>query len=36
MEENNRMRKTRDHFKKIRAIKGRFHAKMGTKKRQKE
>ena len=30
MEENNRMRKTRDHFKKIRAIKGRFHAKMGT------
>ena len=26
----NRMRKTRDHFKKIRDIKGRFHAKMCT------
>ena len=30
MEENNRMRKTRDLFKKIRDIKGTFHAKMGT------
>ena len=29
-EENNRMRKTRDLFKKIRDIKGRFHAKMGS------
>jgi len=29
-EENNRMGKTRDLFKKIRDIKGRFHAKMGT------
>ena len=28
-EENNRMGKTRDLFKKIRAIKGTFHAKMG-------
>ena len=27
---NNRMGKTRDLFKKIRAIKGTFHAKMGT------
>ena len=27
---NNRMRKTRDHFKKIRDTKGIFHAKMGT------
>ena len=26
----NRMRKTRDFFKKIRDIKGTFHAKMGT------
>ena len=32
IEENNRMGKTRDLFKKIRAIKGTFHAKMGTKK----
>ena len=32
IEENNRMRKTRDHFKKIRDTKGIFHAKMGTKK----
>ena len=32
IEENNRMRKTRDLFKKIRDIKGTFHAKMGTKK----
>ena len=29
-EENNRMGKTRDVFKKIRDIKGTFHAKMGT------
>ena len=29
-EENNRMRKTRDLFKKIRHTKGNFHAKMGT------
>ena len=28
-EENNRMRKTRDLFKKIRDTKGTFHAKMG-------
>ena len=28
-EENNRMGKTRDLFKKIRDTKGRFHAKMG-------
>ena len=30
IEENNRMGKTRDFFKKIRDIKGIFHAKMGT------
>ena len=30
IEENNRMRKTRDLFKKIRDIKGRFYAKMGS------
>ena len=30
IEENNRMGKTRDHFKKIRNIKGKFHAKMGS------
>ena len=30
MEENNRMGKTRDFFKKIRDTKGIFHAKMGT------
>ena len=30
IEENNRMSKTRDHFKKIRDTKGTFHAKMGT------
>ena len=30
IEENNRMGKTRDVFKKIRAIKGTFHAKVGT------
>ena len=28
--ENNRIGKTRDFFKKIRDIKGTFHAKMGT------
>ena len=32
IEENNRMGKTRDFFKKIRDTKGTFHAKMGTKK----
>ena len=30
IEENNRMGKTRDLFKKIRNIKGQFHAKMGS------
>ena len=30
IEENNRMGKIRDLFKKIRDIKGTFHAKMGT------
>ena len=30
IEKNNRMRKTRDLFKKIRDTKGIFHAKMGT------
>ena len=30
IEENNRMGKTRDLFKKIRHTKGTFHAKMGT------
>ena len=30
IEENNRMRKTRDLFKKIRGTKGTFHAKMGS------
>ena len=29
-EENNKMGKTRDHFKKIRDTKGTFHAKMGS------
>ena len=29
IEENNRIRKTRDLFKKIRDTKGTFHAKMG-------
>ena len=29
-EENNRMRKTRDLFKKIRDARGTFHAKMGS------
>ena len=32
IEENNRMGKTRDHFKKIRDSKGIFHVKMGTRK----
>ena len=32
IEKNNRMKKTRDLFKKIRDNKGTFHAKMGTKK----
>ena len=31
IEENNRMGKTRDLFKKIRGTKGTFHAKMGSK-----
>ena len=31
-EENNRIGKTRDHFKKIRYTKGIFHAKMGIRK----
>ena len=30
IEENNRMEKTRDLFKKIRDTKGKFHAKMGS------
>ena len=30
IEENNRMEKTRNLFKKIRGTKGTFHAKMGT------
>ena len=30
IEENNRMGKSRDYFKKIRDTKGTFHAKMGT------
>ena len=30
IEENNKMGKTRDLFKKIRATKGKLHAKMGT------
>ena len=30
IEENKRMGKTRDHFKKIRDTKGTFHAKMGS------
>ena len=34
IEENNRMGKTRDLFKKIRDTKGTFHAKMGTIKNQ--
>ena len=35
IEENNRMGKTRDLFKKIRDTKGLFHAKMGSIKEQK-
>ena len=35
IEENNRMGKTRDLFKKIRDTKGTFHAKMGTIKEKK-
>ena len=31
IEENNKMRKTRDLFKKMRDFKGTFHAKMSTK-----
>ena len=34
IEENNRMRKTRDLFKKIRDTKGTFHAKMGMTKEE--
>ena len=34
IEENNRMGKTRDLFKKIRDTKETFHAKMGTKMKQ--
>ena len=30
IEENNRMGKTRDHFKKMRDTKGKFHEKMHT------
>ena len=30
IEENNRIQKTRNHFKKIRDTKGTFHAKMGS------
>jgi len=30
IEENSRMEKTRDHFKKVRHTKATFHAKMGT------
>ena len=30
IEETNRMGKTRDHFRKIRDIKGKFHAKLGA------
>ena len=30
LEENNRMRRSRDHFKKIRDTKGTFHAKMDS------
>ena len=33
IEENNRMGKTRDHFKIIKDTKGTFHVKIGTKKR---
>ena len=34
IEENNRMGKTRDLFKKITDIKGTFHAKVGTKRKE--
>ena len=34
IEVNNRMRKTRDLFKKIRNTKGTFHSKMGTKRQK--
>ena len=34
IEENNRMGKTRDLFKKIRDTKGTLHAKMGTERRE--
>ena len=34
IEENNRMGKTRDLFRKIRDTKGTFHAKMGTKRKE--
>ena len=36
IEENNRMGKTRDLFKKMRDTKGTFHAKMGTLKERKD
>ena len=36
IDKNNRMGKTRDLFKKIRDIKGTFHAKMGTIKDRKD
>ena len=36
IEEKNRMGNTRDLFKKIRDTEGKFHAKMGTKKGQKQ
>ena len=36
IEENNRMGKTRDLFKKIRDTKGTFHAKMGSKRTEME
>ena len=35
IKENSRMRKTRDHFKKIRDTKGTFHAKIGSTKDRK-
>ena len=35
IEENNRMGKMREFFKKIRDSKGTFHAKMGTKRKKK-
>ena len=36
IEENNRIGKTRDFFKKIRDTKGTFHAKMGSKRTEME